>query len=149
VEVIPGVSSAIAAPASALIPVTHRGLTQGFTVISGHVPPGHPDCTIDYAALARANTTIVLMMAVANLAAITDALTAAGLSAATPAAVIADGTLAGQREIRADLGTIAAAALQAGVQPPATTVIGAVAGFVAGKAARPMAAQLSGGALRR
>lgn len=143
VEVIPGVSSAIAAPAAALIPVTHRGLTQGFTVISGHVPPGHPECMIDYAALARTNTTIVLMMAVANLAPITDTLIRAGMSAATPAAVIADGTLAGQREIRADLGTIAAAALGAGVRPPATTVIGAVAGFVAGEAARPMAAQLS------
>jgi uroporphyrin-III C-methyltransferase len=57
--------------------------------------------------------------------------------------VIADGTLAGQRELRGDLGTIAAAAHAAGVRPPATTVIGAVAGFVAGRAARPVAAQLS------
>ncbi|SCX31090.1 uroporphyrinogen-III C-methyltransferase [Mycolicibacterium fluoranthenivorans] len=143
VEVIPGVSSAIAAPAAALIPVTHRGLTQGFTVVSGHVPPDHPDCTVDYAALARTNTTIVLMMAVGNLNAITRALIDAGMPDTTPAAVIADGTLAGQRELRGDLGTIAAAAHAAGVRPPATTVIGAVAGFVAGRAARPVAAQLS------
>lgn len=143
VEVIPGVSSAIAAPAAALIPVTHRGLTQGFTVVSGHVPPDHPECTVNYAALARANTTIVLMMAVANLDAITRALMEAGMSPDTPAAVIADGTLAGQREIRAGLATIAEAAQAAGVRPPATTVIGAVAGFVAGAAARPIAAQLS------
>jgi uroporphyrin-III C-methyltransferase len=144
VEVIPGVSSAIAAPAAALIPVTHRGLTQGFTVVSGHVPPGHPDCTVDYAALARANTTIVLMMAVANLGEITRALLDGGLAAGTPAAVIADGTLAGQRVLRADVATIADTARTAGVRPPATTVIGAVAGFVPGRARRTLAAQLSG-----
>ncbi|MGU3502942.1 uroporphyrinogen-III C-methyltransferase [Mycobacterium sp. C31M] len=134
VEVIPGVSSSIAAPASALIPVTHRGLTQGFTVVSGHVPPGHPECTVNYAALALANTTIVLMMAVANLEPISRALIEAGMPADTPAAVIADGTLAGQQEIRADLVGIAEAAANAGIRPPATTVIGAVAGFVPGRA---------------
>jgi uroporphyrin-III C-methyltransferase len=108
------------------------------------VPPEHPDCTVDYAALARANTTIVLMMAVANLGAITRALLAGGLPATTPAAVIADGTLAGQRVIRADLATIADATRTAAVRPPATTVIGAVAGFVPGHARRPLVAQLSG-----
>lgn len=132
VEVIPGVSSAIAAPASALIPVTHRGLTQGFTVVSGHVPPGHPECTIDYAALARANTTLVLMMAVANLGAITRTLADAGLHPDTPAAVIADGSLSSQFEIRGTVCTIADLARDAGIGPPATTVIGAVAGFVPG-----------------
>lgn len=147
VDVIPGVSSAIAAPAAALIPVTHRGLTQGFTVVSGHLPPDDPDCTVNYAALARANTTIVLMMAVAHLDAITKALIDAGMPADTPAAVIADGTLAGQREIRAGLATIAARARAAGVRPPATTIIGAVAGFVAGRAdraQRPVAARFAG-----
>ncbi|MGN7780568.1 uroporphyrinogen-III C-methyltransferase [Mycolicibacterium sp. 22603] len=134
VEVIPGVSSAIAAPASALIPVTHRGLTQGFTVVSGHVPPGHPECTVDYAALAHANTTLVLMMAVANLPAIAAALTAAGMDPATPAAVVADGSLSSQHEVRGTLGTIAGLARAAGIEPPATTVIGAVAGFVPGRA---------------
>lgn len=134
VEVIPGVSSAIAAPASALIPVTHRGLTQGFTVVSGHVPPGHPECTIDYPALARANTTLVLMMAVANLRAITRTLTDAGLDPDTPAAVIADGSLSSQFEIRGTVATIAELAHDAGIGPPATTVIGAVAGFVPGRA---------------
>ncbi|ORV11153.1 hypothetical protein AWB94_06285 [Mycolicibacterium canariasense] len=144
VEVIPGVSSAIAAPAAALIPVTHRGLTQGFTVVSGHVPPDDPECTIDYAALARTNTTIVLMMAVGNLDAITRTLMDAGMPDSTPAAVIADGTLAGQRELRGDLGTIATVAHAAGIRPPATTVIGAVAGFVAGQMAGPVVAQMSG-----
>ena len=142
VDVIPGVSSAIAAPASAGIPVTHRGLTQGFTVVSGHVPPGHPDSAVNYAALARANTTIVLMMAVANLDAITRALMAGGLSATTPAAVIADGSLTSQRDVRGTLGTIATAARRANVGPPATTVIGAVAGFIPGHAAPQRTAEL-------
>lgn len=135
VDVIPGVSSAIAAPASAMIPATHRGLTQGFTVISGHVPPGHPQSAVNYAALAQANTTIILMMAVANLDAIAQALVCGGLDARTPAAVVADGSLPHQRVVRGSLDTIAAAAHAAGIGPPATTVIGAVAGFVPGHAA--------------
>ncbi|MDZ4266346.1 MAG: uroporphyrinogen-III C-methyltransferase, partial [Mycobacterium sp.] len=135
VEVIPGVSSAIAAPASAMIPATHRGLTQGFTVVSGHVPPDHPQSAVNYAALAQANTTIILMMAVANLDAITEALMDGGMDAETPAAVIADGSLPSQREVRGRLDTIAGAARRAGIGPPATTVIGAVAGFVPGYAA--------------
>ena len=134
VQVIPGVSSAIAAPASAMIPATHRGLTQGFTVISGHVPPDHPQSAVNYEALAQANTTIILMMAVANLDAITRALISGGMDADTPAAVIADGSLPSQREVRGRLDTIADAAHSAGIGPPATTVIGAVAGFVPGYA---------------
>lgn len=134
VDVIPGVSSSIAAPASAMIPATHRGLTQGFTVVSGHVPPEHPESTINYAALAQANTTIILMMAVANLDAITAALIEGGMAAETPAAVIADGSLPSQREVRGRLDTIAGDARSAGIGAPATTVIGAVAGFIPGKA---------------
>jgi len=131
VDVIPGVSSSIAAPASARIPVTHRGLTQGFTVITGHVPPGHPESTIDYAALARSNTTLILMMAVANLAAIAGELITAGMDPDTPAAVVADGCLPSQRVVRATVSTIAAAASAADIRPPATTIIGQVAAFAA------------------
>ncbi|NVN50492.1 uroporphyrinogen-III C-methyltransferase [Mycolicibacterium hippocampi] len=145
VEVIPGVSSAIAAPASAMIPATHRGLTQGFTVISGHVPPDHPQSAVNYEALAQANTTIILMMAVANLDAITRALISGGMDADTPAAVIADGSLPSQREVRGRLDTIAGAAHRAGIGPPATTVIGAVAGFVPGYAAHHEATQVKVG----
>lgn len=129
VEVIPGVSSSIAAPASARIPVTHRGLTQGFTVITGHVPPGHPESTIDYAALARSNTTLILMMAVANLGAIADELISAGMDPDTPAAVVADGCLPSQRVVRATVSTICAAASAAQIRPPATTIVGQVAAF--------------------
>ncbi|CAN5126119.1 uroporphyrinogen-III C-methyltransferase [soil metagenome] len=145
VDVIPGVSSSIAAPALAMIPATHRGLTQGFTVISGHVPPEHPESTVDYAALAQVNTTIILMMAVANLDAISQALIDGGMDIDTPAAVIADGSLPSQREVRANLSTIAAAARSAGIGAPATTVIGAVAGFVPGYAAVPTLSKLNVG----
>lgn len=124
-RVIPGVSSAIAAPALAGIPVTHRGITQGFTVISGHVPPAHPDSTIDYAALAGSGTTLVVLMGVRTLSAICAALVDGGLDPATPAAVVADGSLPSQQVVRATLATIAEVAADLGA--PAVAVIGAVA----------------------
>ena len=124
-RVVPGVSSAIAAPALAGIPVTHRGLTQGFTVISGHVPPGHPESTLDYAALATSGTTIVVLMGVRTLSAICAALADGGLDPDTPAAVIADGAMPSQRVVRATLATIDEAAADLGA--PAVAVIGEVA----------------------
>lgn len=130
-RVIPGVTSAIAAPALAGIPVTHRGLAQGFTVISGHVAPGHPDSTLDYDALATSGTTIVVLMGVRTLGAICTALIEGGLDAATPAAVIADGAMASQRVVRATLSTIAAAAVEIGA--PAVTVIGDVTDIEGGR----------------
>ena len=126
-RVIPGVSSATAVPAVAGIPLTHRGLVQAFTVVSGHVPPGHPDSTIDWAALARAGSTLVVLMGVRTLPAIAAALLDGGLDPSTPAAVVVDGTLPSQRVVRSDLSGIAAAASNAGMRPPAVTVIGDVA----------------------
>lgn len=124
--VIPGVTSSIAAPEAAGIPVTHRGLTQGFTVVSGHVPPGHPDSTVDYAALARCGTTLVFLMGVHTLEAITAALCVAGMEPSTPAAVIADGTHPHQRVVTASLAEIAGAAHAAGIRAPAVAVVGQV-----------------------
>ena len=66
VTVIPGLTSPVAVPAIAGIPVTHRGVTHEFTIVSGHLPPGHPESLVDYGALARMRGTIVLMMAVEN-----------------------------------------------------------------------------------
>lgn len=129
VALIPGVTSAIAAPELAGIPVTHRGLNQGFTVLSGHVPPGDPRSMLDYAALARTGTDLVLLMAVATLPAITASLIAAGMDPQTPAATIADAGLSSQRDVRGTVSTIAAVVAAAGVVSPAVTVIGAVAGF--------------------
>ncbi|TNC46473.1 uroporphyrinogen-III C-methyltransferase [Mumia zhuanghuii] len=129
VDVVPGVTSAIAGPALAGIPVTHRGLSQGFTVVSGHVPPGDPRSTLDWTALARSGTDLVLLMAVATLPAITETLIAEGLDPETPAATVADATLPTQRVVRADLATIAARVATEGIAAPAITVIGKVAGF--------------------
>jgi uroporphyrin-III C-methyltransferase len=128
VSMIPGVTSAFAVPAVAGIPVTHRGLSQGVTLVSGHVAPEDPASTVDYAALARSGTTLVLLMAVATLPAITKALLEHGMPYETPAATIADGTRPEQRVVRAHLGTIAQEVVASGIAPPAVTVIGKVAG---------------------
>ena len=126
---IPGVSSAIAGPALAGIPLTHRQLTQGFTVISGHAAPDDPASTLDWSALARANTTLVIMMGVATLGAIAAKLITEGLDAETPAMTVADAGLPSQLVVRGTLADIAERSHQAGIKPPAITVIGAVAGF--------------------
>ncbi|CAN5696840.1 hypothetical protein BH09ACT8_BH09ACT8_32900 [soil metagenome] len=129
VSVIPGVTSAFAVPACAGIPVTHRGVTQGVTVVSGHVPPGDPESTVDYEALARSGTTLVFLMAVSTLPAITDALLGHGMAPDTAVVTIADGTLAQQRSVRGTLASIADTVAVAGIKPPAVTVIGSVADF--------------------
>lgn len=126
VEVVPGVSSAFAVPALAGIPVTHRGLSQGVAVVSGHVSPEDPRSEVDWPALATARLTIVVLMGVATLGSIADALVAAGLPADTPAACIADGAGPQQRSVRAPLSQIASAADEGGFAPPAITVIGDV-----------------------
>ncbi|MCI4675821.1 uroporphyrinogen-III C-methyltransferase [Candidatus Mycolicibacterium alkanivorans] len=129
VSVIPGVTSAFAVPACAGIPVTHRGVTQGVTVVSGHVPPDDPASTVDYEALARCGTTLVFLMAVSTLPAIAEALLGYGMAPETAAVTIADGTLAQQRTVRGTLSTIAKDVAVAGLMPPAITVIGSVADF--------------------
>ena len=127
VRVIPGVTSAVSVPALAGIPVTHRGLTQGFVVVSGHVPPSDPRSQVNWAALAAANLTLVILMGVQNLPEIAAELQAHGLPADTPAAVVADGTTQDQLTLRAPLSSIADAAASTGIRPPAIVVIGAVA----------------------
>jgi siroheme synthase len=130
-DVIPGVTSAISVPAAAGIPVTHRGLTQGFTVVSGHVSPGDSRSTVNWAALARGGTTLVLLMAVEHLAEIADALAAAGLAAATPAACVADGWTDRQRVVAAPLAGLASAMRAEHITNPAVIVIGDTAGYAA------------------
>lgn len=129
VRVIPGVTSAVAAPELAGIPVTHRSLTQGFTVVSGHVAPGDPRSQLDWAALAHTRTTLVILMGVTHLAAIVGALVAAGLDAETPAAIITKASTPDAHVVRGTVGTIADLSVTAGVRPPSITVIGAVAGL--------------------
>ncbi|MET9325936.1 uroporphyrinogen-III C-methyltransferase [Tsukamurella sp. NPDC003166] len=129
VTVVPGITSSIAAPSAAGIPVTHRGVTHEFVVVSGHVAPGHPDSLVDWDALGRLRGTVVVLMAVERLAAIAAALIAGGRPAQTPAAVVENATTGGQRTVRGTLATIAADAAAAEVKPPAVLVVGATAGF--------------------
>jgi uroporphyrin-III C-methyltransferase/precorrin-2 dehydrogenase/sirohydrochlorin ferrochelatase len=125
-QVVPGVTSAIAVPAYAGIPVTHRGITQDFSVVSAHLDPSHPGATVDWAALATTTGTLVLMMAVAHLDAVAAELIKRGRDAATPVAVISDGTMPDQQVLTSTLGSVAADAASAGVRPPAVVVIGDV-----------------------
>jgi uroporphyrin-III C-methyltransferase/precorrin-2 dehydrogenase/sirohydrochlorin ferrochelatase len=124
VVVVPGVTSALAAPAAAGIPVTHRGVAHELVVVSGHVPPGHPDSKVDWAALGRLRGTICLLMGLKNLAAIAAALVDGGRPADTPVAVVQEATTPAQRVVRATLATVAVSA--ADVPPPAVVVIGDV-----------------------
>jgi uroporphyrin-III C-methyltransferase / precorrin-2 dehydrogenase / sirohydrochlorin ferrochelatase len=126
VEVVPGVSSVTAAATLAGIPLTRRGTAQQFTVASGHVPPGDPRSTVRWASLAAGSGTLVLLMAVANLRAIADALVEGGRPADTPAAVVENASLPAQRIVRSTLQSLADDAEAAAVAPPAVVVIGAV-----------------------
>lgn len=129
VTIIPGVTSAIAVPGLAGIPITHRDLVQGFSVVSGHAAPGADTSTIDWGGLSRSGTTLVILMGVANLDAIARTLINEGTPATTPAAVVADGGLPSMRTVRAPLADIAASSTEAGIKAPAVIVIGAVAAF--------------------
>jgi uroporphyrin-III C-methyltransferase len=124
-EVVPGVSSALAAPAAAGIPVTHRDCACTLAVVTGHEREGACEARIDWAALARIDTLVVLM-GVHSLERVAACLVAQGKAPDTPAALIASATWHQQRTVVATLGTIAQVARQQEVQPPATLVIGQV-----------------------
>ncbi|PRX45154.1 uroporphyrin-III C-methyltransferase/precorrin-2 dehydrogenase/sirohydrochlorin ferrochelatase [Prauserella shujinwangii] len=133
VTIVPGITSAFAVPAVADVPVTHRGVAHEVVVVSGHVPPGHEQSLTDWDALGRMRGTIVLMMGVERIGQFADALLAAGRPAGTPVAMIQEGTMRGQRVVRSTLKEIAADAAEAGIRPPAVTVIGPVAGLAPGQ----------------
>jgi uroporphyrin-III C-methyltransferase/precorrin-2 dehydrogenase/sirohydrochlorin ferrochelatase len=126
VLVVPGVTSSIAAPALAGIPVTHRGVAHEFTVVSGHVAPDSAQSLVDWAALARMRGTVVVMMGLKNLPKIAARLIAEGRPADTPVAVVQEGSTPDQRSLRSTLGAVADDAAAAGLRPPATVVIGDV-----------------------
>lgn len=125
--VIPGVSSAIAVPAYAGVPVTHRGVSTAFTVLSGHENPDDPANTIDYAALVKLGGTIVLLMGVNHLPRIVAHLLAGGLAPETPTMSVEWGTTEHQRTVQSTAATVVAATVD--LKPPTITVIGAVAGL--------------------
>jgi uroporphyrin-III C-methyltransferase/precorrin-2 dehydrogenase/sirohydrochlorin ferrochelatase len=132
VDVIPGVSSATAAPELAGIPLTHRGVSQGFTVVSGHAGPDDPRSRLDWGALARGGTTLVVLMGVENLSSIVGALVDAGRDGDTPVACVMDGGLPSQQVVLTSLAMIVSAGPPAELRSPAVTVIGAVAAYAAG-----------------
>lgn len=125
VHVVPGVTSAVAVPASVGIPVTHRSLVQGFIVVSGHVGPDDERCTVRWGEIARAGLTVVVLMGLHNAAAIVARLQSEGLDGATPAAVVQDGYRDGTRIRRTTLARLPEAAAE--LKPPAIMVIGEVA----------------------
>jgi uroporphyrinogen III methyltransferase/synthase len=125
-EVLPGVTSAIAAPAYAGIPVTHRGVASSFAVITGHEDSAKDASSVDWARVAGADT-LILLMGVAQLGDIAEQLIDAGRDASTPAATVEWGTLPRQRTVSGTLGSLATAVREAGIQSPAVTVVGEVA----------------------
>jgi uroporphyrinogen III methyltransferase/synthase len=129
VEIVPGVTAGVAAPAYAGIPVTHRDVASGVAFITGHENPAKPESAIDWDALARFPGTLVFYMGVRALPRIAERLVAAGRPATEPVAVIERGTLPGQRTLLATLADVAERAAAEGVRAPAITLVGDVAGL--------------------
>jgi uroporphyrin-III C-methyltransferase/precorrin-2 dehydrogenase/sirohydrochlorin ferrochelatase len=127
VDVVPGVTSATAAATLAGVPLTERGTAQEFTVASGHVPPGDPRSTVDWQRLGASDSTLVLLMAVANLRPIAAALIGAGRAPETPAVVVANASMPDQLVVRSTLGSLAGDAEREQIEPPAVVIVGAVA----------------------
>ena len=123
---VPGISSAISVPAAAGIPVTQRGVNHDFTIVSGHVPPGHPKSLVNWEALGQLKGTLAVIMGVKNGPKIAEALIAAGRAADTPAAIIQEGTTENQRVLHCDLGTLGETLVGREVKPPAVIIIGDV-----------------------
>jgi uroporphyrinogen III methyltransferase/synthase len=122
-EVVPGITSAIGAPAYAGIPVTHRGVSTHFTVVTGHEDPAKGTGDVDWEALAKSGGTLVILMGAGRVGDIGAQLMAGGLPPDTPVAAVRNGTRADQQTVRATLATVA----DAGVQAPAAIVVGDVA----------------------
>ncbi len=137
VQVVPGISSAIAVPAYAGIPVTHRGITQDFAVVSAHLDPSQPGAQVDWAALATGPGTLVLLMAMAHLEQITAELIKRGRDGTTPVAVIQDGTTEHQQVLISTLERVAPEAAAHGFTSPAVVVIGDVVSLRAQLAVEP------------
>jgi uroporphyrin-III C-methyltransferase/precorrin-2 dehydrogenase/sirohydrochlorin ferrochelatase len=126
VTVVPGISSAIGVPTAAGLPVTHRGTAQDFHVISVHVPPEDERSAVDWPALARSEGTLVLLMSLERIGAITRALMKHGRRGNSPVSVISDGTMPTQRTIYSTLEDVERRVADEGVRSPAVVIIGGV-----------------------
>lgn len=129
VTVVPGVTSAIAVPALAGVPVTHRATNHEFVVVSGHLAPDHPESLVNWDALAAMSGTIVLLMAVERIELFVAALLKGGRPGDTPVMVVQHGTTAAQQTLRATLADTPEKVRAEGVRPPAIIVIGPAAGL--------------------
>lgn len=125
-EIVPGVTSGIAAPAYAGIPVTHRGVACSVALITGHEDPEKPDSQIAWEYLAKGVDTLVFYMGVENLPLITSQLTKNGRSPRTPVGIIRRGTKPGQQTVTGTLGTIVDIAAGEGIKPPSIIIVGDV-----------------------
>ena len=128
-EISPGVTSAVAVPAYAGIPLTHRDYASAFTVITGSVAPGRPEMSADWSALARIPGTLVILMGWNRAEEIVSALIAAGKPTDTPAAIVSWGATADQKSVSGRLSDVVDAATRAGLGAPAVIVVGEVAGL--------------------
>ncbi|GAB4328085.1 MAG: uroporphyrinogen-III C-methyltransferase [Leptolyngbyaceae cyanobacterium] len=126
VEVVPGITSGIAAPAYAGIPLTHRAYSSSVTFVTGHEGAGKYRPAVNWQAIAHGSETIVIYMGIHNLPYIVEQLTTAGLSAQTPVALVRWGTRPEQEELSGTLKTIVQRVEETGFEAPAIVVIGAV-----------------------
>lgn len=124
-EIVPGVTSAVAVPAYAGIPVTHREYASSLHIITGHKQQGGI-LDVDFPALAQLHGTLVFLMGLGNVGAICEGLMQAGMDGATPAAVLQQGTTARQRRVVSTLDRLAQEVQAAGIRPPAIIVVGHV-----------------------
>lgn len=126
VEVVPGITAGVAAPAYAGIPLTHRGYSSSVTFVTGHEAAGKYRPQVNWRAIAQGSETIVVYMGIHNLAHITAELQAGGLAADTPVALVRWGTCPNQAELVGTLATIAQQVEATGFAAPAIAVIGAI-----------------------
>jgi uroporphyrinogen III methyltransferase/synthase len=128
-EIIPGVSSAIAVPAYAGIPLTHRGSASGYAVVTGHEDSSKKEEPVDWQALAKFRGTLVILMGVKRIRSIAASLIKYGRNPETPAALIQWGTIGRQKSLKATLSSIAERVETEGFEAPAVIVIGEVVKF--------------------
>lgn len=129
VTVVPGVTSAIAVPAMAGVPVTHRAVNHEFVVVSGHLSPDDPESLVNWPALARLTGTLVLLMAVERIDLFSAVLIQAGRPAETPVLVVQHGTTAAEKVLLTTLAEVPKRIQDEGIRPPAVIVVGPVAAF--------------------
>ncbi len=129
VTVVPGVTSAIAVPAMAGVPVTHRAVNHEFVVVSGHLSPDDPESLVNWPALARLTGTLVLLMAVERIDLFSAVLIQGGRPAETPVLVVQHGTTAAERVLLTTLAEVPKRIQDEGIRPPAVIVVGPVAAF--------------------